>query len=79
MLSPRNAEAGTRADPEAVRTQRYDVTEHAVDETAEDGPAIVDLETAIWKAESRRPRDDVRGVRHTIRALSPTAPPGRLS
>jgi hypothetical protein len=32
---------------EAVRTQRYDVTKHAVDEMAEDGLDIVDLETAM--------------------------------
>jgi hypothetical protein len=32
---------------EAVRSERYDATKHAVDEMAEDGLDIVDEETAI--------------------------------
>ena len=56
---------------EAVRTQRYDITKHAVDEMAEDGLDIVDLETAILNGRiTKTERDDVRGVRYTIQGVA---------
>jgi hypothetical protein len=56
---------------EVVRTQRYDVTKHAVDEMAEDGFDIVDLETAILNGRiTKTERDDLRGVRYTIQGVA---------
>ena len=56
---------------EAVRTQRYDATKHAVDEMAEDGLDIVDLETALLNGRiTKTERDDPRGPRYTVRGVA---------
>jgi hypothetical protein len=70
---------------ETVRTQCYDVTKHAVDEMAEDGLDIVDLETAILNGRiTKTERDDVRGVRYTIQGvgadgITPVGSAGRFT
>lgn len=56
---------------EAVRTQRYDVTKHAIDEMAEDGLDIVDLETAILNGRiTKTEKDDLRGTRYTVHGVA---------
>ena len=52
---------------DAIRSQQYDVTKHAVDEMAEDGLDIVDVETAIVNGSiTKTERDDPRGTRYTV-------------
>ena len=52
---------------DAIRSQRYDVTKHAVDEMAEDGLDIVDVETAIVTGSiAKTEKDDPRGTRYTV-------------
>jgi hypothetical protein len=52
---------------DAIRSQRYDVTKHAVDEMAEDGLDVVDVETAIMNGSiTKTERDDPRGTRYTV-------------
>lgn len=62
---------------DAIRSQRYDVTKHAVDEMAEDGLDIVDVETAIVTGSiAKTEKDDPRGRATRSSALLPTASPG---
>lgn len=52
---------------EAVRLRRFDLTKHAVDEMAEDGLDIIDVETAIHTGGIvKTEKADPRGVRYTI-------------
>jgi hypothetical protein len=45
----------------------YDLTRHAVDEMAEDGLSILDIENAILSGEiAKTETDDPRGPRYTI-------------
>ena len=56
---------------DAVRSQQYDVTKHAVDEMAEDGIDIIDIETAILNGRiAKTEKDDPRGTRYTIHGLA---------
>jgi hypothetical protein len=56
---------------DAVRAQRYDVTKHAIDEMAEDGLDIVDVETAILNGTiAKTQKGDPRGVRYTIHGIA---------
>ncbi len=51
----------------AVRSQQYDVTKHAVDEMAEDGIDIIDVETAILNGRiAKTQKDDPRGTRSDL-------------
>jgi len=55
----------------AVRSQQYDVTKHAVDEMAEDGIDIVDVQTAILNGRiAKTEKDDPRGTRYTMHGLA---------
>jgi hypothetical protein len=55
----------------AVRLGEYDVTKHAVDEMAEDGLDIVDVETAILHGRIVKiEKDDPRGPRHTLHGIA---------
>ena len=56
---------------DAVRSQQYDASKHAVDEMAEDGLDIVDLETAILNGRIRKTeKDDPRGARYTVHGIA---------
>jgi len=56
---------------DAVRLQNYDVTKHAVDELAEDGLDIVDVETAILNGKiAKTANEDPRGTRHTVHGIA---------
>lgn len=51
----------------AISTGEYDVTVHAVEEMAEDGLDIFDVECAILNGQvSKIETDDPRGTRYTI-------------
>ena len=51
---------------DAIRSQRYDVTKHAVDEMAEDGLDI-DVETAVVTGSiAKTENDEPRGTRYTV-------------
>ena len=55
----------------AIRSGDYDVTKHAVDEMAEDGLDIVDVETSILNGRIRKTETgDPRGPRHTIHGVA---------
>jgi len=68
-----------------VREQRYDVTKHAVDEMAEDGLDIVDVETSILNGKIiKSEKDDPRGKRHTVHGtgadgVTPVGTAGRFT
>ncbi|MBI4790973.1 MAG: DUF4258 domain-containing protein [Chloroflexi bacterium] len=52
---------------DAVSRGEYDVTAHAVDEIAEDGLNIFDVEAAVMNGEiTKTETDDPRGTRYTI-------------
>jgi len=56
---------------ESVRLQKYDMTAHALEEMAEDGLDIVDLEHAVLAGRVMRiERDDPRGNKHVIEGLA---------
>jgi len=56
---------------DAVRARQYDVTKHAVDEMAEDGIDIIDVETAILNGTiAKTAKDDPRGARYTVHGLA---------
>ena len=69
----------------AVRSGDYDVTKHAVDEMAEDGLDIVDVETSILNGRIKKTeKDDPRGPRHTIygvaaNGVTPVGSAGRFT
>lgn len=55
----------------AIRTDNYDLTQHAIDETAEDRLSILDIEHAILTGEITKAEvDDPRGTRYTIIGLA---------
>ena len=55
----------------AIRSGDYDVTKHAVDEMAEDGLDIVDVETSILNGRIRKTETgDPRGPRYTIHGVA---------
>ena len=52
---------------DAITQGEYDVTIHAVEEMAEDGLDILDVESAVLNGEiSKTESDDPRGTRYTI-------------
>ena len=54
----------------AIRDGAYDMTVHAVEEAAEDGLELVDVEVSILNGELiKRETGDVRGIRYTIHGL----------
>ena len=55
----------------AVVSGEYDLTRHAVDEMAEDGLGLFDVESAILNGEiTKTETDDPRGPRYTIIGLA---------
>ena len=55
---------------ELVRAGRYDVTDHAWDEMAEDALLLVDVETAILTGDIvREDRGDLRGTVYVIEGV----------
>ena len=64
---------------EKVRLRQYDMTAHALEEMAEDGLDIIDMEHAILAGRVvRTERDDPRGNKHVIEgtAADGTTPVG---
>jgi len=56
---------------DAILNGEYDLTRHAVDEMAEDGLGIFDVESAILGGEiTETETDDPRGPRYTIIGLA---------
>ena len=56
---------------QAVRLGTYDFTQHAVEEMAEDGLGVFDVEGALLGgAIVRTERDDVRGNRYVLRGVA---------
>ena len=56
---------------EKVRLRHYDMTVHAVEEMAEDGLDIVDMEHAVLAGRVVRiERDDPRGNKHMIEGMA---------
>lgn len=54
----------------AIRNAAHDMTAHAVDEMAEDGPGLVDVETAVLKGSLvKTEKDDPRGTRYTVHGM----------
>jgi hypothetical protein len=52
---------------DAILNGEYDLTRHAIDEMAEDGLGIFDVESAILGGEiTKTETDDLRGPRYTI-------------
>ena len=63
------------AIPQKIRTAimhgDYDLTQHAIEEMAEDGLILADVETAILKGVlAKTETDDPRGVRYTMHGWS---------
>ena len=53
-----------------IRTGNYDTTYHAVEEMAEDGLGILDVESAILNGKiAKRQRDDPRGIKYVIEGV----------
>ena len=56
---------------DAILNGEYDLTRHAIDEMAEDGLGILDVESAILGGEiTKTETDDPRGPRHMIIGLA---------
>ena len=56
---------------EKIRIRQYDMTVHAVEEMAEDGLDIVDMEHAVLAGRVVRiERDDPRGNKHVIEGMA---------
>ncbi|MGB9596196.1 MAG: DUF4258 domain-containing protein [Candidatus Poribacteria bacterium] len=54
----------------SIRTDNYDMTHHAVEEMAEDGLNIFDIENAILTGEIlKMDKNDPRGVKYLIKGL----------
>lgn len=55
----------------AILSGEYDLTRHAIDEMAEDGLGIFDVESAVLDGEiTKTETDDPRGPRYTIIGLA---------
>jgi hypothetical protein len=51
----------------AIRTRNYDLTHHAIDEMAEDGLSVDDIEHAVLTGKiTKTEEDDLRGTRYTM-------------
>jgi hypothetical protein len=56
---------------EKIRLRQYDMTVHAVEEMAEDGLDIVDMEHAVLTGRvARIERNDPRGNKHVIEGMA---------
>ena len=56
---------------EKVRLRQYDMTVHALEEMAEDGLDVVDMEHAVLVGRvARIERDDPRGNKHVIEGMA---------
>jgi len=54
----------------AIRTDNYDLTYHAVEEMAEDGLSIFDIESAILNGEIIKiDKNDPRGTKYILRGM----------
>ncbi len=54
----------------AIRNAAYDTTGHAVEEMAEDGLDLIDVEMAILNGRVvKTQKDDPRGTRYTVRGV----------
>jgi hypothetical protein len=54
----------------AIRKGQYDLTHHAVEEMAEDGLTIFDVEKAILKGKiSEIQKDNIKGNKHVINGI----------
>lgn len=55
----------------AIRADNYDLTQHAIDEMAEDGLSILDIEHAILIGKiTKTEMDDPRGTKYTVIGLA---------
>lgn len=55
---------------DAVRTENYDMTFHAVEEMAEDELGILDIESAVLSGKIvQRRKDDPRGIKYVIKGV----------
>jgi len=55
---------------ERIRSQRYDITAHAMEEMAEDGFDIIDVENAMLGGKIIRvEKDDPRGTKYVIEGV----------
>ena len=60
---------------EKIRLRQYDMSAHAMEEMAEDGLDIVDVEHAVLHGEiTRIERDDPRGTKYVIEGLAVDEP-----
>lgn len=60
---------------ERIRQRQYDMTAHAMEEMAEDGLDIVDVEHAVLHGEiTRIERDDPRGTKYVIEGIAADEP-----
>ena len=56
---------------ERIRQRQYDMSVHAMEEMAEDGLDIVDVESAVLSGQvSRIERDDPRGTTYVIEGMA---------
>ena len=56
---------------ERIRHRQYDMSAHAMEEMAEDGLDIMDIEHAVLHGKIRRiERDDPRGTKYVIEGLA---------
>jgi hypothetical protein len=69
----------------AIRETTYDTTVHAVEEMAEDGLQLVDLEASVLNGKVvRSEKDDLRGMRYTVHGkgadgMTPVGTVGRFT
>jgi hypothetical protein len=55
---------------ERIRHRQYDMSAHAMEEMAEDGVDIVDVEHTVLHGETRIERDDPRGTKYVIAGIA---------
>lgn len=61
------ASSGIESIRDKIRRRHYDMSSHAMEEMAEDGLDIIDIETAILTGGiSRTEKDDPRGKKYVI-------------
>ncbi|MBI2472118.1 MAG: DUF4258 domain-containing protein [Planctomycetes bacterium] len=54
----------------AIKSGYYDMTYHAVEEMAEDGLVIYDIESAILNGKiTKKEKDDPRGIKYILKGL----------
>ena len=60
---------------ERIRQRQYDMSANAMEEMAEDGLDIIDVEHAVLHGEiTRIERDDPRGTKHVIEGIAADEP-----